>query len=208
MYYQPLVFQYHVPQYSEWLNWKNKQMQTDNASMNLKKAIADRYKEGWLYSRGDLEQWSEPLKTDPDFAEEFAQTFNNPDVPEADDSFDPDSYDSYLGMEIALDRDGQERQLACVSKRLKNNSGAPIGQANNNPILDTRLYEVEYHDGHRVAMSANTIAENVFAQVDQDGHRQLLFDGIIGHCVDGSQVQEGKDDTVVNSLGVKQQVQC
>ncbi len=68
------------------------------------------------------------LETDPDFAEEFAQTFNNPDVPEADDSFDPDSYDSYLGMEIALDRDGQEPQFARVSKRLKDNSGAPIGQ--------------------------------------------------------------------------------
>jgi hypothetical protein len=176
----------------------------------FEKAIADRYKEGRLYSRGDkpdLEQWSELLETDPDFAEEFAQTFNNPDVPEADDTFDPDSYDSYLGMELALDRDGQEPQFARVSKRLKDNSGAPIGQANNNPILDTRLYEVEYHDGHRAAMSANTIAENLFAQVDQDGHRQLLFDGIIGHRVDGSQVQEGKDDTVVNSLGVKRQVQ-
>jgi hypothetical protein len=176
----------------------------------FEKAIADRYKEGRLYSRGDkpdLEQWSELLETDPDFAEEFAQTFNNPDVPEADDTFDPDSYDSYLGMELALDRDGQEPQFARVSKRLKANSGAPIGQANNNPILDTRLSEVEYHDGHRAAMSANTIAENLFAQVDQDGHRQLLFDGIIGHRVDGSQVQEGNDDMVVNSLGVKLQVQ-
>jgi hypothetical protein len=70
--------------------------------------------------------WShyrELLETDPDFAEEFAQTFNNPNVPEADDSFDPDSYDSYLGMELALDRDGWEPQFARVSKRPKDNSG-------------------------------------------------------------------------------------
>jgi hypothetical protein len=45
-----------------------------------------------------------------------------------------------------------------------------------------RLYaheDVEYLDGHRAAMSANTIAENMFAQVDQDGHRLILFDEII-----------------------------
>jgi hypothetical protein len=183
----------------------NRQRMTD-----FEKAIADRYKEGRLYSRGDkpdLEQWSELLETDPHFAEEFAQTFDNPDVNEADDEFDPDCYDSYLNMELAIDRDGQDPQLARVKKRLKDNAGNPIGRANNNPILDTRLYEVEYLDGHRAAMSANTIAENMFAQVDQDGHRLILFDEIIGHRVDGSQVQEGHDDTITNSLGVKRQVQ-
>jgi hypothetical protein len=177
---------------------------------DFEKAIADRYKEGRLHTHGDkpdLEQWSDLLETDPHFAEEFAQTFDNPDVKEADDEFDPDSYDSYLNMEIAVDRDGQEAQLARVSKRLRDNAGNPIGQANNNPILDTRLYEIEYLDGHRAAMSANTIAENMFAQVDQDGHRLILFDEIIGHRVDGSQVQEGNDDIITNSLGVKRQVQ-
>jgi hypothetical protein len=184
----------------------NRQRMTD-----FEKAIANRYKEGRLQTHGDkpdLEQWSELLETDPHFAEEFAQTFDNPDVKEADDEFDPDSYDSYLNMEIAVDRDGQEPQLARVSKRLRDNAGNPIGQANNNPILDTRLYEVEYLDGHRAAMSANTIAENMFAQVDQeDGHRLILFDEIIGHRVDGSQVREGNDDIITNSLGVKKQVQ-
>ena len=41
------------------------------------------------------------------------------------------------------------------------------------------MYEVEYEDGHRSAMSANAIVSNQFAQVDQDGQRFVLFDEII-----------------------------
>jgi hypothetical protein len=119
----------------------NRQRMTD-----FEKGIADWHKEGRLHSCGDkpdLEQWFELLETDPHFAQEFAQTFDNPDVKEADDEFDPDSYDSYLNMEIAVDRDGHEPQLARVStKCVKDNAGNPIGQANDNPILDVRLCEV------------------------------------------------------------------
>jgi hypothetical protein len=83
------------------------------------KAIAERFQEGCLVTTGgkpDLEAWSELLETDPDFAEEFAQTFDNPDVPEADDEFDPDSYDSYLNMELALERDDTTPEFAKVTK--------------------------------------------------------------------------------------------
>jgi hypothetical protein len=148
------------------------------------KAIAERYKEGRLVNKGEkpnLADWSDLLETDPDFAEEFATTFNNPEVKEADEEFDPDSYDTYLGMELTLDRPGTEPEFARVTKRLKNNEGTPIGVASNNPILDTRLYEVEYPDGHCAAMSANVISENLLSQVDHDGHRALHFDAIIGH---------------------------
>jgi hypothetical protein len=120
------------------------------------------------------------IEADPDFAEEFARTFDNPDVPEADDSFDPDSFDHYLNMEIQLDRPGNGPKLARVTKRLRDHEGSPIGIAHpNNPTLDTGLYEVEYLDRHKAALSANTIAENLFAQVDDDGHRQILFDSIV-----------------------------
>jgi len=50
-----------------------------------------------------------------------------------------------------------------------------------NPILDTRMFEVEFLDGHTAAMTVNAIAENLFAQVDQDGHRQLVIDEVIDY---------------------------
>ena len=58
-------------------------------------------------------------------------------------------------------------------KRLKDKEGHPIGIASDNPILDTRMYEVEYADGYKAVMTENNIASNLFAQVDQDG-RSLM----------------------------------
>jgi hypothetical protein len=174
----------------------------------FEKAISKRYKEGRLV-QGDkptLADWSDLLETDSDFAAEFANTFDNPEVKEADAEYDPDSYDNYLGMALTLDRDGSDPQFARVTKRVKDNQGTPIGVANNNPILDTRLYEVEYPDGHRAAMSANIISENLLSQVDQDGHRALLFGAIIGHRTDGNQVQE-ENATTISANGVKRQIE-
>ena len=39
-------------------------------------------------------------------------------------------------------------------------------------------------------MTANTIAQNIFAQVDEDGNRHVLFDEIIDHCSDGNEVKQ------------------
>ena len=62
----------------------------------------------------------------------------------------------------------------------------PNGIASDNVILDTRMYEVEYADGYKTAMTANNISSNLFAQVDQDGKRFVLFDEILDHRKDGS----------------------
>jgi hypothetical protein len=172
-------------------------------------AIAEQFKEERLAKNGDKPDpaaWAGIIETDPAFAEEFANTFDNPDVPEADDEFDPDSFDTYLNMGLALDRrPGVEPEFARVTKRLRDKDGNPIGKANDNPILDTRLYEVEYLDGHKAALSANAIAESLMAQVDSEGHRELLMDEIIGHRTDGNEVQE-PDAFVESKNGVKRRV--
>ena len=54
--------------------------------------------------------------------------------------------------------------------------------------MDTQLYEVEFLDGHKTAMASNAIAENMFAQVDEEGHRHVLMDEIIDHRTTGKQV--------------------
>jgi hypothetical protein len=38
-----------------------------------------------------------------------------------------------------------------------------------NPILDTRVYDVEFPDGRVDKYAANVIAESMFAQVDDEG---------------------------------------
>ena len=86
-----------------------------------------------------------------------------------------DLTDNYVNMEIALPRseDGQLHS-ACVKRRAIDQDGRPIRVANNNPMLDTRRYVVQYLDGTAETLTANTIATNLFAQVDQEGRRQLL----------------------------------
>lgn len=138
------------------------------------------------------EDWSEYLENDPDSQEEFDSIVNDPTVPEAEDGFTPDVFDdTYLNMELAIPRDGDDGpEFAKVTKRLRDKDGLPIGKANNNPILDTRMYEVEYPDGHKASLAANAIAENMFAQVDDEGNRHVLFEEIVDHRTDGSEVKQ------------------
>ena len=79
-------------------------------------------------------------------------------------------------MELAFDRGEDGPFFAKVTKRLRYAQGLTIGTANDNPILYTRMYEVEYLDGFTTSMAANSIAENMFAQVDEEGNRHVLFD--------------------------------
>ena len=155
-------------------------------------AIAARFNEerlGPITREPVLEDWAESFQNDPSFMEEFTKSFSCSAVPEADDDFDPDSLDGYINMELTIDRPGSvHSDLARVTKRMKDHAGNPIGRSHSNPILDTRMYEVEYSDGHIAAMSANAIAENLLSQVDPDGHRLLTFHSIIDHRTDGSEV--------------------
>ena len=88
-------------------------------------------------------------------------------------------------MELALPRYGGETTFASVTKRLKDVSGFPIGTSHDNPILDIRVYEVEYADGNKASMATTAIAMNLFAQVDAEGNCDSLFDDIADHRTDG-----------------------
>ena len=66
-------------------------------------------------------------------------------MPEADD-YDEDTFDKYLGAETRL-ASGDSMRRAIVKARKRDADGNPIGKANTNPLLDTRLYEVEFPDG-------------------------------------------------------------
>ena len=115
----------------------------------------------------DPADWADILEDDEDFQEEFNRIYQDLDIPEADVTFTPDLMDdTYWNMEVALPRDSEGPEFARVTKRLWDANGLPIGTANDNPILDTHMYEVEYADGNTASMAANTIAINMFAQLD------------------------------------------
>ena len=143
---------------------------------------------------------------DEDFAEEFGKIINNKDISEADATFTPDVFDdAYLKMQLALPQDEPGPEFARVTKRLRNNNRLPIGSANQNPILDSRMYEVEYQDGHKVSLSANAIAQNMFAQVDEEGKRHILFQEIVDHCVDGKEIKQ-QDALITTKTGTRRRI--
>ena len=94
-------------------------------------------------------------------------------------------------MELALLRgNGSEPAFARVKKRLRDANSLPIGTSNENPILDSCVYEVEYRDGHKASMTANSIVQNLFAQVDAKGNCHGLFDEIFDHRTDGTEIKQ------------------
>jgi hypothetical protein len=52
------------------------------------------------------------------------------------------------------------------------------------------MYKVEYPDEHKASLAANAIAENMFAQVDDEGNRHVLFEEIIDHRTNGTEVKQ------------------
>ena len=46
------------------------------------------------------------------------------------------------------------------------------------------IYDVEFPDGQIKKYAANIIAENMYAQVDADGHIHTLLDSIVNYAKD------------------------
>ena len=68
-----------------------------------------------------------------------------------------------------------------VLRRAKGQDRKPMGTHNPNPRLDTRSYTVPLSDGCHREFAANIIAENLYAQVDEDGIEHLFIQEITGH---------------------------
>jgi len=58
-------------------------------------------------------------------------------------------------------------------------SGNLIGKANPNPLLNTRMYQVQFSDGTVQDYAANHIAEAIYAAVDDEGNRFVLLEEIL-----------------------------
>ena len=140
------------------------------------RAIADRLNEVYIEgnfidtpnNKPNIKLWEDLAGDNKIFHEEFDRVITNEDIPEADDIFDPEEFDNYVNMELALDRHDDGPEFARVNKRLKYKDGRPIRIAAENPILDIMMYGVEYDDGYKIVMTANTLTRNLFSQFYQD----------------------------------------
>ena len=67
-----------------------------------------------------------------------------------------------------------------------NTSGNQIGRYSQNAILDTHLYEMEFPGSEITEMTANIIAELIYAKYDVDGYEYLLLNSFVNLRKDNS----------------------
>ena len=72
-----------------------------------------------------------------------------------------------------------------------------MGVRNNNPLLDSREYQIEFTDGANDTFIANLIAKNMLSQVDAEGHIYSTLSAIGDHRSDGNTLL--KDDAYISN---------
>ncbi len=58
------------------------------------------------------------------------------------------------------------------------------GRYDENPYLNSIVYEVEFDDGNVREYSANIIAENMLSQVDDEGFARIMMEAIVDYQKD------------------------
>lgn len=102
---------------------------------------------------------------------------------DADDT-EFESFHKYIGAEFFVNNNDGDQVPAKVVKCARDNEGNVIGQQHSNPLLDTHSYDsCELGDGTVYRYDANVIAENIFAQWDDEGRQQAVLQEITDHRI-------------------------
>ena len=117
------------------------------------------------------EQASGPVNDDIyEFYEGWYDEPNHPliDVNEVED------YDLYIDAEVMLPRDGKHLEAARVIGQARDKIGKGYGYLESkSQVLNTKIYNVMFSDGTVTQYATNIIAENIYSQIDEDGHRYI-----------------------------------
>ena len=71
-----------------------------------------------------------------------------------------------------------------VARRSLGPDGRTTGSYDNNPILNTVVYDKDFLDGSSREYSVNVIAENMISQVGDDGFQKIIMEEIIDSQMD------------------------
>ena len=88
-----------------------------------------------------------------------------------------------------------------VIQRTIGSDGQVTGTYDNNPFLNSIIYDVEFHDGQVKEYAANIIAENMLTQVDYDGMSTTLMEAIVDHRRDDEKALQHHDKYVQTKNG-------
>jgi hypothetical protein len=155
-----------------------------------------------------------PIVSDADSNDEFEEYEDENEqariIPDIEDTVDMNgqllnqqpAYDKILHSEVSLQL-GEEMSVGRVNKRAIGPDGTVAGTYDENPYLNSMIYEVEFPDGQIKEYAANMIAENMLTQVDADGYSLTMMNAIIDYRKNEDVAIEKADMYVVTRQGRK-----
>ena len=118
-----------------------------------------------------------------------------------------DSLDNYIGTNVTIPgKNGEPPVIAIIKGRKRDHLGNPIGEKHINPVLDTRVYNLEFPDGRVEEYGVNTIVENICEQVDEYGWDSGLVDEIVSFRKDEEVAIPKGERSVVQVNGITKPV--
>ena len=140
---------------------------------------------------------------------EQAVPLEESNLPEADDGkyndlLSEELNDRYLGLNVLLPQHGKLQEAKIVSRKRTSDGKMLSGHEHSNPLLDSRIYNVEFPDGGVGEFTTNTIAESLYLNLDNEGYNYGLIDGIISHRSTPEAVK--KEDGYYEQSGVRRKV--
>ena len=155
-----------------------------------------------------------PPDSDPDSVSDFFHDNRESDEEEPTGWIDGDPLDSdgtlayehslrdtLINAEVLLPQ-GEKMQNARVKGRHLNHNGQVVGTFDENPFLNSIIYDVEFPDGNIREYAANVIAQNIMATVDINGYSQLHLNEIMSHSSTDAAVNK-RDAFVTTKQGRK-----
>ena len=111
-------------------------------------------------------------------------------------------YDKIINAEVQLQL-GDEISRGVVKRRAVGPEGKAVGAYDDNPKLNSMVYEVEFPDGQVKEYAANVIAENMLTQVDSEGFSVTLMEAIVDYRKKHGVAVDKPDQFVVTKRGQK-----
>ena len=129
---------------------------------------------------------------DPEFLDKYNRVIGDESIPNGEDdnkTDDEEKEDTYVNMELGLPRKNDNRLMHALVKRRKlDGEVKAVGNINNNSLLGTRAYKIEFDEVMTEFLTAKIISNNLLVQVDEEVHRQMLLDDIIDHGQDANAI--------------------
>ena len=97
--------------------------------------------------------------------------------------------DQYINSIVRLPMNDETISNGIVISRDKRQNGMIYGKYNQNPLLDTRLYNVQFDDGTIKQYTANQISQNIHTNIDSEGDTHNRIEYILDHRKSGKAVK-------------------